>query len=78
MEDATRAILDRLLAAARADPLQLPDLQEWVAAFGGYAQIPPAAWAEWDRLYEESKTPPIRTPKLNSAVVEIEGRSPAI
>jgi hypothetical protein len=49
-----QAILKKLLAAAR-DPLRLPDLQEWVSAFGGYHRIPPEAWAEWDKLYEESR-----------------------
>jgi hypothetical protein len=52
-DDTTRAILDKLTAAAARDPLRLPDLQEWVAAFGGYAQIPPEAWQAWDRLHEE-------------------------
>ena len=32
------------------DSLGLPDLKEWI--YGGYHNIPPAAWAEWDRLYE--------------------------
>jgi hypothetical protein len=29
-----------------------PDLQEWIKFYGGYHNIPPAAWARWDRLYE--------------------------
>ena len=29
----------------------LPDLREWIAFYGGYHNIPPEAWAEWDRLY---------------------------
>ena len=55
MNDETRAILAELLAAAQRDPLRLPDLQEWVAAFGGYSRIPAEASAEWDRLYAEAK-----------------------
>ena len=43
-DDTTRAILDKLLVAAVRDPLRLPDLQEWVAAFGGYNKIPAEAW----------------------------------
>jgi hypothetical protein len=39
MNDETRNILDKLIAAADRDPLRLPDLQEWVAAFGGYSQF---------------------------------------
>ncbi len=34
------------------DGLGLPDLQEWIAFYGGYHKIPPEAWAEWDRLNE--------------------------
>jgi len=34
------------------DDLALPDLAQWVAFYGGYDQITPRAWAEWDRLYE--------------------------
>jgi hypothetical protein len=55
MDDTTRTILAELLARAARDSLRLPDLQEWVSAFGGYPNIPPEAWAEWDRLYEQSK-----------------------
>jgi len=54
-DDTTRAILDKLLVAAVRDPLRLPDLQEWVAAFGGYNKIPAEAWEAWDGLYEERK-----------------------
>jgi hypothetical protein len=54
MNEAT-AILDKLLAAAARDPLRLPDLQEWVTAFGGYNHIPPEAWETWDQLYAERK-----------------------
>ncbi len=32
--------------------LALPDLAQWVAFYGGYDQITPQAWAEWDRLHE--------------------------
>jgi hypothetical protein len=28
-----------------------PDLQEWIAFYGGYHNIPAEAWAEWDRLH---------------------------
>jgi hypothetical protein len=52
---ARRAIVDALITAANRDPLRLPDLQEWVAAFGGYAQIPPEAWKACDELYEEHR-----------------------
>jgi hypothetical protein len=55
MNDATRVILKELLAAAARDPLRLPDLQEWVAAFGGNNRIPPEAWEAWDALYAERK-----------------------
>jgi hypothetical protein len=55
MNDETRAVLDKLIAAAARHPLRLPDLQEWVAAFGGYSQIPPEAWEAWDALYAERK-----------------------
>jgi hypothetical protein len=34
------------------DGLGLPDLQQWVAFYGGYDKITPEAWAEWDRLHE--------------------------
>lgn len=34
------------------DGLVLPDLQEWIAFYGGYDSIPNAAWTEWDRLHE--------------------------
>jgi hypothetical protein len=34
------------------DDLGLPDLQAWVAFFGGFDKIPPEAWAQWDRLFE--------------------------
>jgi hypothetical protein len=34
------------------DGLALPDLQQWVQFYRGYSNIPPAAWAHWDRLYE--------------------------
>ncbi len=34
------------------DELALPDLTQWIAFYGGYDQITPSAWAEWDRLYE--------------------------
>jgi hypothetical protein len=34
------------------DGLWLPDLQEWIEFYGGYHNIPPDAWADWDRLYE--------------------------
>jgi hypothetical protein len=30
----------------------LPGLQEWIKFYGGYSNIPPVAWARWDRLYE--------------------------
>jgi len=30
----------------------VPDLREWIKFYGGYQNIPPAAWARWDRLYE--------------------------
>jgi hypothetical protein len=54
-DDTTRVVLAELLAAAARDPLRLPDLQEWVTAFGGYRQIPPEAWEAWDALYAERK-----------------------
>ena len=34
------------------DDLRLPDLQQWVAFFGGYHNITPEAWAHWERGYE--------------------------
>jgi hypothetical protein len=34
------------------DDLGLPNLQAWVAFYGGYDKITPEAWAQWDRLYE--------------------------
>jgi hypothetical protein len=34
------------------DGRELPDLQEWIKFYGGYSNLPPAAWARWDRLYE--------------------------
>jgi len=34
------------------DGLALLDLQEWTKFYGGYHNIPAAAWARWDRLYE--------------------------
>jgi hypothetical protein len=34
------------------DGLALPDLQEWIAFYGGYDKIPSWAWAEWDRLHD--------------------------
>jgi hypothetical protein len=34
------------------DGLGVPDLQEWIAFYGGYDLIPNAAWTEWDRLHE--------------------------
>ncbi len=37
------------------DDLALPDLEQWVAFYSGYEQIPSWAWAEWDRLYEVRK-----------------------
>jgi hypothetical protein len=55
IEHDTQAILDQLVAAAARDPLKLPDLGDWVRAFGSYPAIPPEAWAEWDRLYAEAK-----------------------
>ena len=55
MDDTTQATLDKLLVAAVRDPLLLPDLQEWVAAFGGYHRIPAEAWQAWDALYAERK-----------------------
>ena len=55
MDDATQAILDKLLVSAVRNPLRLPDLQEWVAAFGGYHRIPAEAWQTWDALYAERK-----------------------
>jgi hypothetical protein len=33
-----------------ADGLALPDLQEWMEFYGGYQNIPPEAWAEWELL----------------------------
>jgi hypothetical protein len=30
-----------------------PDLQELVQRYGTYSAIPPEAWAEWDRAYDE-------------------------
>jgi len=30
------------------DGQQLPDLQVWIKLYGGYYNIPPAAWARWD------------------------------
>jgi hypothetical protein len=33
-----------------ADKLKPPDLQEWVARYGGYHKIP---WAEWDAAIEQ-------------------------
>jgi hypothetical protein len=30
----------------------VPDLQEWIRFYGGYDNIPQAAWARWDRLHE--------------------------
>jgi hypothetical protein len=33
--------------------MRRPDLQELVAAWGGYDKIPPAAWEAWDRAVAE-------------------------
>ncbi len=33
------------------DGLRLPDLQEWIKFYGGYHNIPLAAWERWERLY---------------------------
>jgi hypothetical protein len=44
------------------DGLALPDLQQWVAFYGGYDKIPAEAWAHWDELHERfrrmQKLPP--------------------
>jgi hypothetical protein len=37
---------------ADADDLGLPDLQAWVAFYGGYCKIPAKAWEHWDKLHE--------------------------
>jgi hypothetical protein len=34
-----------------------PNLQQWVAHYGGYHNIPPEAWSWWDRLHEDLEAP---------------------
>ena len=31
--------------------------RQWVAHYGGYHNIPPEAWAWWDRLHEDLEAP---------------------
>jgi hypothetical protein len=53
----------------------LPDLQEWIKFYGGYYNIPPAAWARWDRLYEAYREH--RRINLGSPVIRAQKNDPS-
>jgi hypothetical protein len=44
-------------APIESDWTPYPDLQEWVAAHGGYAKIP---WATWDAAVKRAKASPVK------------------